>query len=87
MIIPWQSLNTDILDAMLEEIVTRDGTDYGDVEKTTLQKVSYAKNQIKAGYALIFWNTELESASLISPEQAEEIQKQLAAQESYPPAD
>jgi len=81
MIIPWQSLNADILDAMLEEIVTRDGTDYGDIEKTTPQKVLYAKNQVKAGYALIFWNTELESASLISPEQAREIQKQLAEEE------
>lgn len=68
--IPWQSVNTETLDSLLEEIVTRDGTDYGAIEKSTEQKVTFARNQLKSGYAVLFWNSEIESATLLSPQQA-----------------
>ena len=43
MIIPISTLQNELLDSLLEEIVTRDGTDYGVVELTTEQKVERAK--------------------------------------------
>ena len=64
------SLDAITLDKLLEEIVTRDGTDYGVVEKSTLQKVTGARNQLKGGYAILIWNRESESASLVSRDQA-----------------
>jgi len=68
--IPWDSLSAETLNALLEEIVTRDGTDYGAVEKSIEQKVAFARHQLKSGYAVLVWDSELESASLITPEEA-----------------
>ncbi len=71
--IPWNEIPAPTLDAMLEEIVTRDGTDYGVTEKTTLQKVTFARNQLKSGLAILFWDAESESATLLSPSQVESL--------------
>ena len=68
--IPWQSLPVQTLDAMLEEIVTRDGTDYGAVEKSTAQKLLAARHQLQAGHVLLLWNDATESASLVSRDEA-----------------
>ncbi len=67
--IPWQKLPPETLESLLEEIVTRDGTDYGLLEKSTAQKVKIAKNQLVSERAFLFWDSKLESASLISVEQ------------------
>jgi len=78
--IPWQELSAQTLDTLLEEIVTRDGTDYGNSEKSTVEKVTHAKNQLIAGFGVLYWNSELESASLISKERAQELE---AEEENY----
>jgi uncharacterized protein YheU (UPF0270 family) len=67
--IPWQKLPPDTLESVLEEIVTRDGTDYGLLEKSTAEKVKTAKNQLVSERAFLFWDSKSESASLISLEQ------------------
>ncbi len=67
--IPWEALPKDTLDILLEEIVTRDGTDYGRSEKTTLQKVTRARNQLTNGLAELHWDPVTESASLLSRDQ------------------
>lgn len=76
--IPWQSLSSATLNTLLAEIVTRDGTDYGAAEKSTEQKVTYARNQLQSGHAVLLWNSELESASLVTPEQAAEVESMQA---------
>lgn len=73
--IPWQELSSETLDSLLEEIVTRDGTDYGAQEKTTEQKVTLARNQLKSGLAVLYWNTELESATLLSKTDVERLER------------
>ena len=39
--------------------------------KTTTQKITAAKNQLKSGFAVLHWDAEIESATLISKEQAQ----------------
>ncbi len=73
--IPWQELSSETLDSLLEEIVTRDGTDYGAQEKTTEQKVTLARNQLRSGLAVLYWNTELESATLLSKTAVERLER------------
>jgi uncharacterized protein YheU (UPF0270 family) len=68
--VPWQSLEVETLDSLLEEIVTRDGTDYGIAEKSTTEKLTRARNQLRSGFAVLVWNPESESASLVSREEA-----------------
>jgi len=63
--IPWQSLTEETLSRLLEEIVTRDGTDYGEQESPLLARLEEAKTSLRTGRAVLTWDQELESASLI----------------------
>ena len=74
--IPWRKLPLETLENMLEEIVTRDGTDYGSSEKTTAEKVRSAHAQLVSGSAHLYWDAKLESASLLSTDQVAKLEKQ-----------
>ncbi|SUH86409.1 Uncharacterised protein family (UPF0270) [Salmonella enterica subsp. enterica serovar Typhimurium] len=43
MIIPWQGLAPDTLDNLIESFVLREGTDYGEHERSLEQKVADVK--------------------------------------------
>ena len=77
MIIPLDSLEQEMLESLLAEIVTRDGTDYGEVELATEQKIQNAIRGLKDGRIKLFWDLETESASLLSSEQAENLLRRL----------
>ena len=49
MIIPWQDLAPETLDNLIESFVLREGTDYGEQERSLEQKVSDVKRQLKSG--------------------------------------
>ena len=74
--IPWRQLPVETLENMLEEIVTRDGTDYGSSEKTTAEKVRSAQAQLVSGSAHLYWDAKLESASILSSDQVAKLEKQ-----------
>lgn len=63
--IPWQSLDPETLEALLEEIVTRDGTDYGAKELSKEQKTVEARHNLEAGRAVLVWDEATETSSLI----------------------
>jgi uncharacterized protein len=73
MIIPYESLANEVLTRLLEEIVTRDGTDYGLVETATSEKIDAALMKLKQGKSVLLWEEETESASLVSKEYAEKL--------------
>lgn len=68
MIIPHTELAPDVLHALLEEIVTRDGTDYGDQELTTEEKVNRALALIQNKQLFIVYSELHESCTLQSKE-------------------
>lgn len=84
MIIPVDDLDRELLCRLLEEIVTRDGTDYGEQELSTAQKVDNALLSLQQGRTKLLWDAETESASLIGKEQAEKLlsMKASSAQEN-----
>ena len=49
MIIPWQDLAPETLDNLIESFVLREGTDYGEQERSLEQKVNDVKRQLKSG--------------------------------------
>lgn len=73
MIIPEQTLKKEVLESLLEEIVTRDGTDYGEEELTTEQKVNNALRALEQGRMKLLWDAETESASLVTAEKAKKL--------------
>ena len=69
MIIPWQDLSPDTLDNLIESFVLREGTDYGEHERSLEQKGSDVKRQLKSGDVVLVWS-ELHETVNIMPRNA-----------------
>ena len=70
MIIPYQELSQEALQALIEDFVTRDGTDYGLVEMSMQEKSEHLLAMLKTGDLLITYDTELQSCGLVTKEAA-----------------
>lgn len=67
--IPWDALEPATLDALVEEFVTRDGTDYGEQEASLAQKVSQVIAGIKRKDYVILFDTEQDSVHILTRQQ------------------
>lgn len=65
MIIPPDELNTETLQALIEEFITREGTDYGDRELDLETKVGILKHQLSSGEVLIVFDAATESVNIM----------------------
>ncbi|OCG36491.1 YheU family protein [Gilliamella sp. Gris1-4] len=54
--IPWQDLDPETLNNLIEYFVLREGTDYGLYETSLQEKVNDVKLQLANGSAVIFWS-------------------------------
>lgn len=63
--IPWQKLSPDAFDGMLEELVSRDGTDYGEQEVDFEDKVAQLRLALEEGRAFIAFDPESESWAVL----------------------
>lgn len=59
-------LSPGALRGLVEEYVTREGTDYGQGEWSLEEKVAQVFRQLEAGEARIVFDLELESASIVT---------------------
>ena len=69
LVIPWQSLSTDALQGVIEDFVTREGTEYGAREVDLATKVDQVRAQLRTGKVVIVFDSFAESASIVSAEQ------------------
>jgi len=65
MIIPWQEIAPETLDSLIESFVLREGTDYGEQERTLTQKVSDVKKQLQNGEAVLVWSELHETVNIM----------------------
>lgn len=63
--IPWERLSPDALQRVIELFVLREGTDYGRHEFSLDQKVSQVRRQLETGKAVLTYDPQLESCSII----------------------
>ena len=63
--IPYEQLNPDTLHGVIEEFVTRDGTDYGEVEVSLETKISQVLRQLKSGKAVIVFDQATETCNIL----------------------
>ena len=73
MIIPYTELSADTLQALLEDFVTRDGTDYGWEEMSMQEKSAHLLTLLKSGELLISYNEEMRSCGLVTKEELNKI--------------
>ncbi|MDX1492344.1 MAG: YheU family protein [Pseudohongiellaceae bacterium] len=63
--IPYQSLEKDTLKAILEEFISREGTDYGDHEYSMEQKLAQLYTQLERGHIGISFDPNTETCTLV----------------------
>ena len=64
-----QNLSPETLDNLIESFVLREGTDYGEHERSLEQKVNDVKRQLKSGDVVLVWS-ELHETVNIMPRNA-----------------
>jgi uncharacterized protein YheU (UPF0270 family) len=64
-IIPWQELDAELLTSVVESFVLREGTDYGEQERTLEQKVDDVKRQLKSGEIVLVWSELHETLNIM----------------------
>lgn len=67
--VPLDALSPEALRGVVEEVVTREGTDYG--EEVPLEtKVRQVLAQLRSGEAVIVFDAEAESCTILSADEA-----------------
>ena len=64
--VPHAQLAPEVLRRLIEEFVTRDGTDYGAVERTLGEKVAAVLQQLVAGEVEIAVDAERETIDIVA---------------------
>ena len=67
--IPFKRLDNDVLTAIIEEFVLREGTDYGAQEANFENKVTQVRSQLESGDVLITYDPKTENCTLLTREQ------------------
>lgn len=63
--VPADRVSPKTLRRLLEEFVTRDGTDYGNSEKTVDEKVNDVMRQLRRREVRIMFDTEMQVANVV----------------------
>jgi uncharacterized protein YheU (UPF0270 family) len=71
--VPPQRLQADILQALLEEYASRDGTDYGERELSLEQKVDSLRVQMQRRELLIVFDVDCDQWDLLPAQRAREL--------------
>lgn len=64
-LIPHDALSADVLERILDDLVTRDGTDYGDYDLSIEQKRVQALRSLESGEAVLLFDTESETMKMV----------------------
>lgn len=75
MIIPYEQLSSDALQGLIEEFITREGTDYGMEEVSLSTKVEQVKRQLKHRDIVVVFDITTESVSILSRRDAEFLEQ------------
>ena len=64
-VVPYTELAADLLHAVVESFVLREGTDYGEKEFSLEDKVAHVISQLKRGDVQIVFDPETETVSIV----------------------
>jgi uncharacterized protein YheU (UPF0270 family) len=62
--IPADKLSPEALQGVIEEFISREGTDYGEIEASSETKFSQVKSKLKAGSAVLIFDGETETTNI-----------------------
>lgn len=67
--VPWREIAPETLDALIEEFVTREGTEYGETEVPLARKVAQVREQLRRNDVCIVFDEALQSVNLMTRRQ------------------
>lgn len=70
--VPYNQLNPDTLRALVEEFITREGTDYGEVEVDLETKVMQVISKLKKCEAIIVFDEKSETCNIVLRDELKE---------------
>lgn len=73
MIVPWTRLSAEALQGVIEEYVTREGTDYGFEEVPLETKVAQVKRQLERGEVVVLFDAKAETVNLVSADELDRV--------------
>jgi uncharacterized protein YheU (UPF0270 family) len=73
MIIPYDKLSPEVLEGLIEEFVTRDGTDTGYAKKSLEQDVMKVKRQLKRGDAVIVYDQSTQTSNIVAKDDLKKL--------------
>jgi uncharacterized protein YheU (UPF0270 family) len=73
LIIPYEKLSSEALRGLIEDFVTRPGTDTGYTEATLDQNVEMVKRQLRRGEAVITFDENTQTANIIAKKEIKKI--------------
>ncbi len=65
LVVPYTALSADALAGVIEEFITREGTDYGQDEHSLEQKKASVMRQVERGDVVIVFDPEAEATTLV----------------------
>ena len=71
--IPRDRLRDELLNALLEDYASRDGTDYGEVERSLADKVGELRCQIDRGELRVLYDADSEQWDLAEAAEARKL--------------
>lgn len=63
--IPIDQLSEEALQSIIEEFVTREGTDYGQSDYSLEQKVAQVRRQLQREDAILYFDTQMQTCTII----------------------
>lgn len=66
--VPYQKLSPEALRGVIEEFISREGTDYGDRVYSLEEKVTHVMGQLRRKEAVIVFDADTETCNIITTE-------------------
>ena len=66
--IPIDRLSPEALQGVIEEFVSRNGTDYGMTDVPLETQMQQVKSQLKSGQAVLVYDEEIQTCNILSAE-------------------
>jgi uncharacterized protein len=64
-VVPWEQLSVDALRGVIEEFITREGTEYGNDELSLAQKIAQVQRQLTSGEVVVLFDANAETVNLL----------------------
>lgn len=74
-VVPWDQLSAAALRGVIEEFVTREGTEYGDREVDLETKVRAVRSQLERGEVVVLFDASSQSVNLVRARELRERER------------